>query len=556
MTENKAPFRVYCRNCGAPAGFDIIRQTYRCASCGELTGISEAKEQAYHWKLLRKEDRSARTEGQAVEAYACPSCGAQIVFGPGEASETCDFCGSRLVRKELASDAQMPDMIIPFFITPEEARERLLAWGRKNEKQPEGKSVIAGIDALRGCYLPYQLVRGPVEATVARDASARRYLCRGFLEGTAVNTSRQLDNQVLNDMEPFDWSAARPFEYGLIAGSGVKLSDVSDAETERRVREEVTQDFLPEVEKVMQTTGVSIDVKTGELLTINALLPVYFIRSGDLLAAMNGQTGRIAVSRARKKKTFPWVIEPILYTLILTFLLGLWSHFSAEVMLYCGLVVALIIFAVMGDGRTSLIRRITLRTRAGRAKREDAVLVIDDSKDILKNPYDNTPVFYEPDGQGDSVPVRIRFYTVGRWLTVVLNAFVTVFLPAILAAVFRLVTMGRGARFLDGFRPLYGAAWYVLAALIVLVYFIKGVRKDVYDHPYLYEILPDGGSRLMGVRRDRRVTVLSMFGIGQPDREGKRVTVFRFFRLLGGPGVFLAVALLGILIGSVAAILL
>ena len=270
---------------------------------------------------------------------------------------------------------------------------------------------------------------------------------------------------------------------------------------------------------------------------------------------MNGQTGRIAVSQERKKKTFPWVIEPTLYTLILTFLLGLWSHFAAEVMLYCGLVVALILFAVMGDGRTSLIRRITLRTRAGRAKREDAALVIDDSKDILKNPYDNTPVFYERNGQGVSVPVRIRFYTVGRWLTVLLNAVVTVFLPAILAAALRLITMGRGARFLDGFRPLYGAAWYVLAALIVLVYFVKGVRKDVYDHPYLYEILPDGGTRLMGDRRDRRVTVLSLFGIGQRDLEGKRVTVFRFFRLLGGPGIFLAVALLGILIGSVAAIL-
>ena len=555
MNESRTPFRVFCKNCGAPAGFDILRQTYRCASCGELTGIAEAKDQASRWKLLRKEDRAARTDGQTAETYACPSCGAQVAFGPGEAAGTCSFCGSRLVRKELADAAQLPDLIVPFFITPEEARERLLAWGRENEKTPEGKSVLSEIGRLSGWYLPYRLVRGPVSADVTRDAGERKFFCRGFLEGTAVNTSRQLDNRVLNDMEPFDWSAARPFEYGYVAGCGVKLSDVSDAETERRVREEVTRDFLPEVEKVMQTTGVSVDVATGDLLTLNALLPVYFIRSGDLLAAMNGQTGRIAVSTARQKKSFPWIIEPLIYTIILTFLLGLWCHFLPELMLYGGLVIAIIVFAVMGDGRRSLVRSVTLRTKAGRAQRVGDTLVIDDSRDVLKNPWDNTPVFYERNGLGASVPVRIRFYTVGRWIGILLNAFVTVFLPALIAAVLRLLTMGRGARFLDGFRPLYGAAWYVLAALIVLIYLVKGVRRDAYDHPYLYEILPDGGERLIGTRADRKVTVLSMFGIGRTTPDGKRITVFRFLRMLGGAGVFLALATLGILAGSVAAIL-
>ena len=39
-----------------------------------------------------------------------------------------------------------------------------------------------------------------------------------------------------------------------------------------------------------------------------------------------------------------------------------------------------------------------------------------ESKNILKNPYDNTPVFYEMNDKGQKVPVRIRFYTLGRWL--------------------------------------------------------------------------------------------------------------------------------------------
>ena len=141
MNENRSPLRVYCKNCGAPAGFDILRQTYRCASCGELTGIEEAKQQVLRWRALQKEDRSAAQAEQSTAVYSCPSCGAQVVFGPGEASGTCDYCGSALVRAELAAETQTPDVVIPFFITPDEARERMLAWGRAHEKTPDGKRV-------------------------------------------------------------------------------------------------------------------------------------------------------------------------------------------------------------------------------------------------------------------------------------------------------------------------------------------------------------------------------------------------------------------------------
>ena len=555
MEANKTPLQVYCKNCGAPAGFDIVRQTYRCTSCGELTGIREARDAVYHWRELHKKDMAGSAAGQELEEHACPACGARVVFGAGEASETCDFCGSRLVRKALTEAAQLPEMIIPFFLTPEEAGARMLAWGKAHEKTPEGRGVVSGMDSFRGYYLPYQIVRGPVTAQVRRDGNDRYYTCKGYLEGTAVNTSSQLDNLILNEMEPFDWSAARPFEYGYIAGRSVKLNDASDMEIDRRIREETREDFRPEAEKVMQTSGVEIQVETGDMSAIPALLPVYFIRSGGLTAVMNGQTGRIAVTGERKKKRYPWIIEPAIYTALLTCLMGLWSHWNPEMLFYSALVFACIIFGVMSEGRTSLVRRVIMRSGTAKARRQDGVLQIDEAKYILKNPYDNTPVFYEPNGKGEQVPVRVRFYTPGRWISILINALVTVFLPAILAAFLHWAELEPGQAFLDGFKPLYGAAWYTLAAFIVLLYFVKGVRKDVYDHPILYELLPNGKQRLMGKRRDRRVSVLSMFGIGAVDSDGKRMTVFRLLRSMGGAGIFLAVTMLFLLLGSTMAII-
>ncbi len=552
---SNTPLRIYCKNCGAPAGFDIINQTYRCPFCGRLSGIQDAKQEVYAWRQLQKERIETKADVQNLEEHNCPSCGALFVFRSGEASQTCDFCGSKLIRKELSCPEQMPELIIPFFITPEEARQRMLDWGHKNQKTPEGRSVVSSMNKLHGCYLPYQLVRGPVYGTVTRDGTARKYQCAGYLEGTAVNTSRQLDNLVLNGIEPFDWSQSRPFEYGYISGQNVKLTDISDAEIDSRIREEAAADFLPKVEKVMQTSGVTVQTETGNIDTLSVLLPVYFIKSGKLTAVMNGQTGRISVSKSRKKKSNPWMLEPLLYTLLATLLSGSFYRFSLFPLLLFGFVFACIFFAVMGDGRHSLIRSVMLRSEAAKARRENGELKIDESRDILKNPYDNTPVFYEINDQGQTVPVKVRFYSFGRWLYICTNTFVLVFLPALIAALLRLAQMEPWEAFTDGYRIGYGAVWYVLAGFLAILYLAKGVRRDVYVHPILYEILPDGRKRLIGKRSDRRISVLAMFGVGKRESNGKKLTLFRLIGAMGGMGIFLLAVVLITLVGSIAAII-
>ena len=556
-TADKNPIAIYCKNCGVPAGFDIVKQTYRCPYCGQTSGIEEVRKEALNWRELDPDRKKALETGNRLERFSCSGCGAEVVFEPGEASVTCDFCGSRLVRKELTTESQLPDLIIPFYLTYEEAKERLLSWGKKHRYRKEGRAVVSAIAQLKGAYLPYQLIRGPVYGNISRDDGFRKYRCAGYLEGTLVSSESHLDNQVLNRMEPFDWSAMRPFEYGYIAGQRAELSDLPEDKIEYRVKKETEEDFLPEVMKVLQTSGVDMSLDAGQLYRIPVLLPVYFIRNGTLTAAVNGQTGKVAVSERRSSVTYPWVIEPLLYTVICTLGLSYFYGFALQMVCLFGAVFACIFFAIMSEGRTSLIRTIILNSRTSRASREAGELKIEEGKDILKNPYDNTPVFFEKNREGENVPVRIRFYTLGRILSILWNCFVIVFLPAIVAALIRLaMIMDSGEKFMDHFFIGYGAAWYVLAGFMVILYIAKGVRRDVYDHPILYEIREDGKKRLLGNRRDRSVGFLSMFGIGGLDENGKRITLFRALWELGTVGFWLSFGLLFILIGCVAAILL
>ena len=552
--SGKDPIRVTCEGCGAPLGFDILRQTYRCPHCGRNAEAREIDAQQIRWRTLRTEETVPRTAGTA--AYACSACGATVLFGEGEASGTCAFCGSRLIRKDLTSKMQIPDLIIPFFLTEDEAKERLRAWAEKHPLKPEAHAVKATLGSLRGSYLPYRLARGPVQGVVRRDATGREYECRGYIEVTAVAVTGKLDNAVLNAAEPFDWSKTREFRPEYVAGHSALLADLGGAEAEKRIREETEEAFLPEVERVMQTTGVRVDVRTEELSSLSALLPFYYLKEVDLLAVVNGQTGRVAVSGSRKRVSFPWVIEPLLYTIILTFLLGLWSGFNLEMMVYGGAVIAIIAFAVMEQGRTSLVRNILLRSRSARAHREGDALTVEEGRNVLRNPFDNTPVFVEKDRNGKAVPVRIRFYPFRRVIAIIWSAFSTLFLPALIAGAIRLLELCEdGGRFFDGFDLIGGAAWYTLAAFLVFLYLLKGVRRDVYDRPYIYEILPDGRKKLIGRRRDRKVGVAGMFGMGETDERGRPITLFWYITHAGGLGWFLGGTMLFLLVGSVAAIL-
>lgn len=77
------PLRVYCKNCGAPAGFDIKKQTYRCTMCGEITGIPEMKREKASWKMMKRQQNREEFLEKGAANYSCPSCGAQVIFPEG-----------------------------------------------------------------------------------------------------------------------------------------------------------------------------------------------------------------------------------------------------------------------------------------------------------------------------------------------------------------------------------------------------------------------------------------------------------------------------------------
>ena len=470
-------FDITCKNCGAPVGYDIRSQSYRCPHCGEVTGIQEAREQA-GFRVLNSADREVIRSERAV--LSCPNCGAEVVCEAGEESEKCSFCGGSLVRREFEESDQFPEYIIPFVLTMDEAKDRLRSWAEKTAKKSEGQLILKHIDELEGYYLPYSLVRGPVSGYVRREHVNREFKVRGFIENTFVSSSRQLDNETLDAAEPFDIEGLRPFEHGYIAGHRVKLADLSGAKRERRTLQEAGQDLKKQLVRTFHTDGLRVNLYPSQLMEVPVLVPFYTLKVGRRLAVVNGQTGRVAVRTDLEKKRSPlWVLEPSLLSLLIYFSLWLAVGEPLTALIAC-LPLLITIWWQYRGGRFSAFGPRIQQSGKTRAKRDKGALQIEEDALIRKNTFPDDPVFWEM-RNGVPTNVKYRFYPASRVIPAVLKTLVLYYLPALLGAALHYIA-GVGKHF----RMMGAVVWFWCFGIFALVYVFSGIRSDAYEKPYTY----------------------------------------------------------------------
>ncbi|WP_297966826.1 hypothetical protein [uncultured Anaerovibrio sp.] len=527
--ENNHPLAVYCKSCGAPANYDIVRQQYLCQYCGGVTDVKDPIMRLEKWRDAR---RKAILEGENADAevHSCQNCGAQVIIPKGEAMGKCGFCGGKFARRAFGKSDELPEVIIPFVLTEDEAREKLAEWGHSNSRKKEAQAVLANIQELRGYYLPYELIRGPMTAQVQRleTFSDRKYNMGGFLNGIAVNTSKQLDNLVLDAMEPFEWTAARPFEFAFIAGQRVKLSDVDGLTLENRVLEEVEDSFRQEAEQALQTTGVTINMQAGHLLRLPALLPVYVLSIGPVLAVVNGQTGRTAVTNTKLSKNYSWLIEPTVLTVLTT---GAMCLFDVLVGLMWGAIFGIIFFVAFADGRGDEWRRKVFKMDSLRPKRIQARLTVNQGQEPVVNSTVKA-LFLEP-VNGRMEPVRVAFYTPLRMLKIILGVLVFNTLPAICA--FLLDFEGTA-------NYSYLGAWLVLTVPVTLILWVAVGRIRIYNFPLFKVTLADGSTRQVKSDNDKHISFKEALNFIKELADYKEAWIlvgFLIFMLLGTVGAIL-----------------
>ena len=315
-----------CPNCDGGLVFDPESGTYACEYClskftqEELYGESQATETVQPEETVQEEvpETGAETQQSAV-IYHCPSCGAEIITDETTAATFCFYCHNPIVLSGKLEGEYLPDGIIPFKITKDEATEKFMEWIQKKKFIPKGFYSKRHVEKLSGVYFPYWLYScetdsymngtakdirvwrvGDVEYTETKIFSVKRAGTVFFyhLPKTALQKAQ---NAMLKGIFPYEFGALEKFHMGFLSGFQAEKRDI-DKES---FTEDVRRDIQKYAEKRMRDTitgrnSFSLESQNHAITAEKfkyVMLPVWVLtyQQGNhtYYYAMNGQTGEV-----------------------------------------------------------------------------------------------------------------------------------------------------------------------------------------------------------------------------------------------------------------------
>ena len=523
-TTVKNPLVIRCEYCGGDQRFDIVKQKYCCAHCGAEANAVEKKAEYRRWKKIRQE--AVLQDFEKVKTFSCPSCGAQTMATGEDVSAQCPFCQNTMIDASFTDD-NLPEVILPFKITQEEAQNKLTGWIAKNKSNPAAKLIEKNLHRFTGCYLPYHIVRGGYNGNLGislQDGSAAHYPFRAYLSHTAVNVSKDWDNLFLDGIEPFDFNEAREFDFGFLNHQKAKVQNVVGEALNARIGEETRAELYQDLSKKVRTKEMTVFLDDNENESIPALMPVYLVKcKNGVAAAVNGQTGKVSIATGKKENlTKLWWLWPTLATIVVGAVSYIWAGMGLAWAL--ALVFGLIFFAVAHNRHHAEII--------------DEIITFPKTK---ASHNDTRTEFFANFGQGP-VPSELKFFTFGRILKLVVGMLLLTFLPVLIAIPIQLLK----GQPLSALHLGYGAAWYIIPVFMAIVLAGGAGKAMMYGEPLYFEKRPNGKLVRRRLPSQKKFSLKQLLpGLKKIDSaKGTRKTV----------GWVIAIVLF-LLIGSVAAML-
>ena len=370
-----------CPCCGAPLAFSGESGRLECIACGnnyELEALEMMTPEESGDEITFASDAKRFDTGEAgMRAYRCKNCGAELMADETATATECPYCGSPTILPDRIEGGVKPEKVIPFVVTKEQAQKQFEDYFKGKRLLPNiflnGRNRIS---EMRRLYVPYWLFSCDACADMVYDAEkvrteqkgeweitrTKHYLVRrkgGMrFENIPVDGSVKMDDKLTESLEPYDLSAAIPFQSAVLAGAMADHADADSDQCEKRAVERVESS----VDEVMRDTVKDYDtvkVRTCCIYTENGratpvLLPVWLmttVKEGKTYTfAINGQTGKLTCDvPADKAKSLLWgggVFAGVFG--IAALILALLDQMGSGSLLICAVVAAIVALAVVG----------------------------------------------------------------------------------------------------------------------------------------------------------------------------------------------------------------
>ncbi len=340
-----APRGQPCESCGFP----VELMDKFCPACGATNQAAEEPPEPK--QILQK-------------FFRCDTCSAEVATDPDQRSYLCPFCDSTYVVEfspEL-TNRQEPEFVIGFAVTPEQAREKFLAWIKQNSwYRPGDLRTQLVADKQKGVYLPFwsfsMLAQSNWSATIGeywyrtetytttnskgKTVTKTRQVretewwpLRGrhhkYHGGFLVSGSRGLSQTDAQRIKPFQLPALKRYRPYFLAGwlseeylvPRDEASRICKTEFHRREQSHVAG-FLPGDTHRSLSVTTSFQHVSSDL----CLLPVYILsyryKEKVYRFLVNGQTGKIAGDKPVSWKRIAVCISIVAAVIALAVVLGI-----------------------------------------------------------------------------------------------------------------------------------------------------------------------------------------------------------------------------------------
>ena len=315
-----------CPCCGGAKAFDSTLQKMKCPYCD--TEFDMETLASYDAGLNGEQDSmewetSAGTQWQEGEAdglrtYVCKSCGGEIVGDENTAATSCPFCGNPVVMMGQFSGALKPDLVIPFKLDKNAAKAGLMQHLSGKRLLPKIFKDQNHIDEIKGIYVPFWLFDTDADAQVRyRTTKVRVWSDSKYdytdtshflvnrsgsvsFEHIPVDGSTKMPDDLMESIEPFNFSAAVDFQTAYLAGYLADQYDVDAGQSIERANERVKRSteevFASTVHGYQTVVTESSNIRLHGGKAKYALYPVWILNTTwqgkKYTFAMNGQTGK------------------------------------------------------------------------------------------------------------------------------------------------------------------------------------------------------------------------------------------------------------------------
>ena len=318
-----------CPCCGGAIEFDSNLQKMKCPYCDTEFDVDAAKDYSDATENDNQQDNMnwESTAGQEwnddekenVRVYVCNSCGGEILGDKTTAATSCPFCGNPVVMSGQVSGDLKPDYVIPFKLDKKAANAEL-------RKHLKGKPFLPGafktehhIDEIKGVYVPFWLFDADADANIRYRATKIRKWRVGDYDYTEtkfyaiyrsgsmgfqmvpVDGSSKMADDLMESIEPFDFSDAVDFQTAYLSGYFADRYDVTEEQSIDRANERIKNSTESAFRATVTGGYTSVITESRQVNLHNskakyALYPVWLLNTTwqgkKYTFAMNGQTGK------------------------------------------------------------------------------------------------------------------------------------------------------------------------------------------------------------------------------------------------------------------------